>query len=300
LGAFLFRLSKERFGFFNEKCLVFSKDRAGSPTKEGKSTTSESKAAALKAAKAKAQKKGTPGPSSSVLSRPASSAFDVTKPHWTLKWASETVSAVGITQKTSLLYRSRPISILLISFPIKKDNIEIKKDTDRIEEIKSLKRAWENHENGRAAKAIVARSKYLKENLIRLDGNPVTDDELEKTLDDELQSQHSTAPASNATTNATGKQGDSSRQQAKTKQSEDATSKLSKGSKQKKDAKLAADAKLAVQELVNQSIDQAAEASVMEEILSTEPPVPPKPKTILPPLDLVPFLRYADQIRKEV
>ncbi len=33
-----------------------------------------------------------------------------------------------------------------------KDTIEIKKDTDRIEEIKALKRAWESIEAGRAAK----------------------------------------------------------------------------------------------------------------------------------------------------
>jgi hypothetical protein len=56
-------------------------------------TAAESKAAGLKA-KAKSQKKGTPGPSSSVLSRPTSSAFDITKPHWTLKWASDSISAV--------------------------------------------------------------------------------------------------------------------------------------------------------------------------------------------------------------
>lgn len=34
----------------------------------------------------------------------------------------------------------------------KQDQIEIKKDTDRAEEIKALKRAWENVEAGRAAK----------------------------------------------------------------------------------------------------------------------------------------------------
>lgn len=73
---------------------VFSKDRAGSPTKESKATNPESKAAALKAAKAKAQKKGTPGPTTSVLSRPTSSAFDISKPHWILRWASDAVNAV--------------------------------------------------------------------------------------------------------------------------------------------------------------------------------------------------------------
>jgi hypothetical protein len=73
--------------------LVFAKDRALSPSKESKANNPESKGAALKAAKAKAQKKGTPAPP--TTSRPASSAFDINKPHWTLKWVSDATCAVS-------------------------------------------------------------------------------------------------------------------------------------------------------------------------------------------------------------
>jgi hypothetical protein len=80
--------------FWYFKILVFSKDRALSPSKESKANSSESKGAALKAAKAKAQKKGTPAPP--TTSRPASSAFDSNKPHWILKWVSDATCAVII------------------------------------------------------------------------------------------------------------------------------------------------------------------------------------------------------------
>ena len=82
------------FSFFSPllNCQVFSKDRALSPSKESKANSSESKGAALKAAKAKAQKKGTPAPP--TTSRPASSAFDSNKPHWILKWVSDATCAV--------------------------------------------------------------------------------------------------------------------------------------------------------------------------------------------------------------
>ena len=42
--------------------------------------------------------------------------------------------------------------MLLIIIYFQKDTIEIRKDTDRIEEIKALKRAWESIEIGRGAK----------------------------------------------------------------------------------------------------------------------------------------------------
>lgn len=71
---------------------MFAKDRAGSPSKESKA---DSKGAGSKTAKLKPKPKGTSG-ASSGLSRPASSLFDITKPHWTLKWVSDSVAAVNI------------------------------------------------------------------------------------------------------------------------------------------------------------------------------------------------------------
>ena len=49
------------------------------------------------------------------------------------------------------------------------EEIEVKKDTDRQEEIRSLKRAWETAEPGRSAKAMIARSEFLKSHLIKTD-----------------------------------------------------------------------------------------------------------------------------------
>lgn len=70
---------------------VFSKDRVLSPTKDSKTAASstESKAAAAKAAKAKAK---TAKPA--AVSRPASSQFDTTKPHWTLRVVSDSNNVV--------------------------------------------------------------------------------------------------------------------------------------------------------------------------------------------------------------
>jgi len=135
---------------------VFSKDRALSPSKESKANSSESKGAALKAAKAKAQKKGTPAPP--TTSRPASSAFDSNKPHWILKWVSDATCAV-------IFYSRNTLKSLFFSFIILiylKDAIEIKRDTDRVDKIKALKRAWESHEAGRAAKVYLLLSFFFK------------------------------------------------------------------------------------------------------------------------------------------
>ena len=86
-----------------------------SPSKESKANNPESKGAALKAAKAKAQKKGTPAPP--TTSRPASSAFDINKPHWTLKWVSDATCAVRIyyfglviKKKFKLIFKNRTSS----------------------------------------------------------------------------------------------------------------------------------------------------------------------------------------------
>jgi hypothetical protein len=73
---------------------VFSKDRVSSPSKDSKANNANSesgKAAAAKAAKAKA-KAAKPA----AVSRPASSQFDITKPHWTLRILSDSDKAVTI------------------------------------------------------------------------------------------------------------------------------------------------------------------------------------------------------------
>ncbi|RNA11154.1 androglobin-like isoform X13, partial [Brachionus plicatilis] len=213
---------------------VFSKDRAPSPSKENKTVNSESKGAVLKAAKAKAQKSKTnvSGQLSS-MSRPASSAFDITKPHWTLKWVSDASSS---------------------------DNIEIKKDTDRIEEIKALKKAWESHEMGRSVKAMASRHRFLRENLVKADGGAVTDEELDKLNEDqENQGQNS------ANKNDKAKKSDEKAQRGK------------------KNTKI----EIKIENLPPSD----GEHAVNDEVLTNTPPAPPKPKIVLPPIDIDPFIR---------
>jgi hypothetical protein len=72
---------------------VFSKDRPNSPNSKDGKLNADSKAALLKASKSKTQKSKTPA--SNAPSRPASSAFDVSKPHWVLKWVSDATLAVN-------------------------------------------------------------------------------------------------------------------------------------------------------------------------------------------------------------
>jgi len=72
-----------------------------------------------------------------VRSRPESqnqNPFDVSQPHWTLKFIVDSNM---------------------------ESCVELKRDTEREEEIKSIKNAWETHEPGRAAKATQTREKYL-------------------------------------------------------------------------------------------------------------------------------------------
>ena len=50
----------------------------------------------------------------------------------------------------------------------KQDAVEIKKDTERIDELKAMKRAWEEAEPGRMAKAWQSRMKYLNSHMIKV------------------------------------------------------------------------------------------------------------------------------------
>ncbi|XP_059171472.1 androglobin-like isoform X6 [Physella acuta] len=75
------------------------------------------------------------------LSRPPSQNFDMTKAHWILRVVSD--AGVG-------------------------DDIEIKKDTERADEIRAIKKAWEEAEPGRAAKALQARLMYLNTHATKM------------------------------------------------------------------------------------------------------------------------------------
>ncbi|KAG2467661.1 ADGB protein, partial [Polypterus senegalus] len=75
-----------------------------------------------------------------VSSRPESQALDVNMPFWTL----HVVSGQGDT-----------------------DKIQLKKDTERADEIRNMKQAWESAEPGRAMKALQSRLRYINKYLRR-------------------------------------------------------------------------------------------------------------------------------------
>ncbi|BFZ09751.1 hypothetical protein BsWGS_12792 [Bradybaena similaris] len=86
----------------------------------------------LKSGKEKGQ--GYPMGKDNREPHPTSQQFDFSMPHWTLRIVSDAYNA---------------------------DEIEVKKDTERAEQIKAMKKAWEAAQPGRAAKAFQSRQKYL-------------------------------------------------------------------------------------------------------------------------------------------
>ncbi|GAA6089075.1 androglobin [Tachysurus ichikawai] len=88
------------------------------------------KMTASKAAKTKDKDKATPKAEVRM-----EKSMDESKPHWILR---------VVCEKTD------------------EEQIEVKKDTERLEQIKAMKLAWESAEPGRAAKAFETRQQYLK------------------------------------------------------------------------------------------------------------------------------------------
>ncbi|TSL47640.1 Androglobin [Bagarius yarrelli] len=85
---------------------------------------------------AKAKEKDKPAPKADSRTEPTiEQALDESKPHWILR---------VVTEKPDL------------------ERIEVKKDTERLEQIKAMKLAWEAAEPGRAVKAFHTREQYLK------------------------------------------------------------------------------------------------------------------------------------------
>lgn len=144
----------------------------------------------------------------------------------------------------------------------------MKKDVDRQEEIKSMKRAWESAEPGRAAKAMLSRIEYLKTHMIRTEPSSIADEE-EKFGDDDHVAE---LPSSQISTARGADKG------AKTK----AEDSKAKGAKPKKGVET---------KISDISIVETVEAAPIEEVLLNRPPTPPKPKTILPPLDTTNFVK---------
>ncbi|CAC5378200.1 Androglobin [Mytilus coruscus] len=120
---------------------IANKERPASPPKQEKvpasASTNKSGTKGGKGGKDKGKDKDKDGKGS----RPPSQAFDQSKPHWTLRVVSD--------DKES-------------------ENIEVKKDTERADEIRAMKKAWETAQPGRAAKALQSRLKYLSTHTIKL------------------------------------------------------------------------------------------------------------------------------------
>ena len=53
-------------------------------------------------------------------------------------------------------------------FDMFQDDIEVRKDTERADEIRAMKKAWEDAEPGRAAKALQSRLQYLNTHMIKV------------------------------------------------------------------------------------------------------------------------------------
>ncbi|XP_015204634.2 androglobin isoform X1 [Lepisosteus oculatus] len=73
-------------------------------------------------------------------SRPDSQALDVSKPSWTLRVVSDSNDA---------------------------ETIDIRKDTERVDEIKAMKQAWETAEPGRSIKAMQSRLQFINKRLLK-------------------------------------------------------------------------------------------------------------------------------------
>ncbi|XP_035685724.1 androglobin-like [Branchiostoma floridae] len=105
------------------------KDRSVSPPRSEKSVATK---AGGKKGKDKDKGKGDKG--EKAASRPPSVQFDTNKPYWMLRLVSDGTAA---------------------------EELEVKKDTERQEEIKAMKQAWEAAEPGRAVKAMQSRLQFL-------------------------------------------------------------------------------------------------------------------------------------------
>ncbi|GFS08055.1 androglobin-like [Elysia marginata] len=208
---------------------VSNKERPPSPPKVEKTPAGGSKAKAKGGKDKGAKDKGQDGKGS----RPSSQQFDITKPHFTLRVVSDAVTA---------------------------EEIEVKKDTERADEIRAMKKAWEDAEPGRAAKAMQSRLKYLNSHTIRLQASS------------EDNTHSGTVPASGTGSKEDQTAGDVSSGTNIPQAAESGTS------------------------LLEQEPSPPTPASFgdhfeSETTLTLEPPPMPQPKEILEPLDKTPFIR---------
>ncbi|XP_053316232.1 androglobin [Spea bombifrons] len=137
---------------------VTSETHYGSEGQKSASTLKMSKKAKDKTEKPEKERSGREKEKewlhSAPASRPESQAqqlMDLNKPFWNLRLVSKTSEA---------------------------DTIEVKKDTERIDEIRAMKQAWELAEPGRAVKALQSRLQYINKYVQKVS----IEDSTEKTI----------------------------------------------------------------------------------------------------------------------
>ncbi|KAK3749550.1 hypothetical protein QZH41_007283 [Actinostola sp. cb2023] len=74
---------------------------------------------------------------------------------------------------------SKPNWILRVFSDASAEEIEVKKDTERQDEIKAMKQAWEAAEPGRAAKASQSRQKFLSEHMVKVEKDMIEEENIE-------------------------------------------------------------------------------------------------------------------------
>ncbi|CAM4739728.1 unnamed protein product [Rotaria magnacalcarata] len=195
-------------------------------------------------------------------------------------------TAKGNSEKT--IDTNRPHWILrVVSDADKADEIIIKKDTERNEELINMKKAWETVEAGRAQKAMKARQKFLESLQPKPDERPSSSaiDGTTKRPDSHTGEETLDATTTSTTTSAIDQQHAAKQTPtaaaATTKKS--GSSAANKKGAAKDDASKQAESTTAPQEPL-------IPLPVVDEPLLDQPP-PAKPKVILPPLDIKSFIK---------
>ncbi|XP_063712017.1 androglobin-like isoform X5 [Symsagittifera roscoffensis] len=189
-------------------------------------------------------------------SRPISQQFDNEKPHWLLR-------------------------VVIDTSENQQGDCEIKKDTERIEQIRAMKQAWERADPGRAERAAARRAAFLAKYMIPVDPPAVeAESGRESAATKAADDKESAAPVETVVTELTPEPAPTSKSVA--------SGKSRKQSMNRETTQITEDSGAA----------GASEVPEVPEVLTLEPPPGPPPKTVLKPLDLTPYtIKAKDGVR---
>ncbi|CAF3372079.1 unnamed protein product [Rotaria sp. Silwood1] len=243
---------KNELKVFNRQLSANKIDRPISESTSSKRTGQASSTASTTSSRTKSSTAGSGRTSTTSLSRPKSlkenieTTIDTSKPHWILR---------------------------IVSDADKADELTIKKDTERNEELMNIKKAWETLQVGRAEKAMESRQKFLDSSQLKVDEVSLVETTDDTTNVSEIRTDEETTSTINSS--ILGQQ-QIIKQTPTTKKS---FLFMKKGSVKEETMKKT--------ELISPSLSSSPQ---IDEPLLDEPP-PSKPKIILTPLDLKPFLK---------